>query len=167
MPVHCAPREGGALRSRGVAQSGSAPALGAGCRGFESLHPDHYLSSLPQRGVSLRVCCLNARQLLDGGCSSPGRAPDCGSGGSGFETRQPPHPFCAQVADPSLFEALCRPFVCFSLLVRPYPELIVGRRSRCKFRRAQKEGGDPCPRSRRLRAGLFGRPWPPVTRLPS
>ncbi len=25
---------------RGVAQSGSAPALGAGCRGFESLHPD-------------------------------------------------------------------------------------------------------------------------------
>ena len=26
---------------RGVAQSGSAPALGAGCREFESLHPDH------------------------------------------------------------------------------------------------------------------------------
>ena len=26
---------------RGVAQSGSAPALGAGCRGFKSLHPDH------------------------------------------------------------------------------------------------------------------------------
>lgn len=25
---------------RGVAQSGSAPALGAGCREFESLHPD-------------------------------------------------------------------------------------------------------------------------------
>ena len=31
---------------RGVAQSGSAPALGAGCRGFESLLPDHF-SSLP------------------------------------------------------------------------------------------------------------------------
>ena len=28
---------------RGVAQSGSAPALGAGCREFESLHPDHLL----------------------------------------------------------------------------------------------------------------------------
>ena len=28
-------------RLRGVAQSGSAPALGAGCRGFESLLPDH------------------------------------------------------------------------------------------------------------------------------
>ena len=28
--------------SRGVAQSGSAPALGAGCREFESLHPDHF-----------------------------------------------------------------------------------------------------------------------------
>ena len=26
--------------NRGVAQSGSAPALGAGCRGFESLYPD-------------------------------------------------------------------------------------------------------------------------------
>lgn len=26
--------------SRGIAQSGSAPALGAGCRGFESLYPD-------------------------------------------------------------------------------------------------------------------------------
>ena len=27
---------------RGIAQSGSAPALGAGCRGFESLYPDHF-----------------------------------------------------------------------------------------------------------------------------
>lgn len=25
---------------RGIAQSGSAPALGAGCRGFKSLYPD-------------------------------------------------------------------------------------------------------------------------------
>src|SRR3546814_405868 len=29
------------VRHRGIAQSGSAPALGAGCRGFESLYPDH------------------------------------------------------------------------------------------------------------------------------
>jgi hypothetical protein len=28
---------------RGIAQSGSAPALGAGCREFESLYPDHML----------------------------------------------------------------------------------------------------------------------------
>lgn len=28
------------LQDRGIAQSGSAPALGAGCRGFESLYPD-------------------------------------------------------------------------------------------------------------------------------
>lgn len=28
---------------RGIAQSGSAPALGAGCRGFESLYPDHFV----------------------------------------------------------------------------------------------------------------------------
>ncbi len=26
--------------ARGIAQPGSAPALGAGCRGFESLYPD-------------------------------------------------------------------------------------------------------------------------------
>ena len=29
---------------RGIAQSGSAPALGAGCREFESLYPDHLIS---------------------------------------------------------------------------------------------------------------------------
>jgi hypothetical protein len=34
MPSRCV-----ALK-RGIAQSGSAPALGAGCRGFESLYPD-------------------------------------------------------------------------------------------------------------------------------
>ena len=28
--------------NRDVAQFGSAPALGAGCRGFESLHPDQF-----------------------------------------------------------------------------------------------------------------------------
>jgi hypothetical protein len=31
------------IRYRGVAQSGSAPGLGPGCREFESLHPDHFL----------------------------------------------------------------------------------------------------------------------------
>ena len=31
--------------SRDVAQSGSAPALGAGCRRFESCHPDHSLEN--------------------------------------------------------------------------------------------------------------------------
>ena len=30
------------LKPRGVAQPGSAPALGAGCRGFESLCPDQF-----------------------------------------------------------------------------------------------------------------------------
>ena len=30
-------------RIRGIAQSGSAPALGAGCREFESLYPDQIL----------------------------------------------------------------------------------------------------------------------------
>ena len=36
-PRACGPREA----FRGIAQSGRAPALGAGCRGFESLCPDH------------------------------------------------------------------------------------------------------------------------------
>ncbi len=31
---------------RGIAQPGSAPALGAGCREFESLYPDHFKVSL-------------------------------------------------------------------------------------------------------------------------
>ena len=29
---------------RGIAQSGSAPALGAGCREFESLYPDQFFA---------------------------------------------------------------------------------------------------------------------------
>ena len=92
MPVNCAPRGGLDPRFRGVAQSGSAPALGAGCRGFESLHPDQLLPVMPQGRGNLRVRAADSLlALLDGGCSSPGRAPDCGSGGSGFETRQPPH----------------------------------------------------------------------------
>ena len=33
---------------RGIAQSGSAPALGAGCREFESLYPDQ----ITEHGVS-------------------------------------------------------------------------------------------------------------------
>ena len=40
------------LKHRGVAQFGSAPALGAGCRRFESCHPDHEPESLT------RVFCL-------------------------------------------------------------------------------------------------------------
>ena len=32
-----------AVEIRGIAQSGSAPALGAGCREFESLYPDQFL----------------------------------------------------------------------------------------------------------------------------
>ena len=32
---------GSGVLYRGIAQSGSAPALGAGCREFESLYPDH------------------------------------------------------------------------------------------------------------------------------
>ncbi len=32
---------------RGIAQSGSAPALGAGCRGFKSLYPEQAGSPAP------------------------------------------------------------------------------------------------------------------------
>ena len=74
---------------RGIAQSGSAPALGAGCREFESLYPDQL--STPQLKKEL-VCPLSPLlSPFNGGRSSPGRAPDCDSGGSGFETRRPPH----------------------------------------------------------------------------
>ncbi len=34
---------------RGIAQSGSAPALGAGCRGVESLYPDQAPVAQPDR----------------------------------------------------------------------------------------------------------------------
>jgi hypothetical protein len=37
--------EGQPQNSRGLAQPGSAPALGAGCRGFKSLIPDHFFPS--------------------------------------------------------------------------------------------------------------------------
>ena len=42
--ILCAATQGvNALRAidRGIAQSGSAPGLGPGCREFESLYPDH------------------------------------------------------------------------------------------------------------------------------
>ena len=68
---------------RGIAQSGSAPALGAGCREFESLYPDHSSSRMEIKDL--------LSKLLSGGRSSSGRAPDCGSGGGGFETHRPPH----------------------------------------------------------------------------
>ena len=35
---------------RGVAQPGSAPALGAGCREFESLHPDQFIIVMTREG---------------------------------------------------------------------------------------------------------------------
>src|SRR5690606_27788230 len=46
-PGQPAPAAGPPVTGRGIAQPGSAPALGAGCRGFESLYPDHRL--LPGR----------------------------------------------------------------------------------------------------------------------
>gem|GEM_PF-5953401 len=58
-------------RIRGIAQSGSAPALGAGCREFESLALDDF--------------------LIYGGRSSVGRAQDCDSCGRGFNPHRPPH----------------------------------------------------------------------------
>ena len=50
IPVSC--RRAGGVRRRGMAQSGSAPALGAGGRGFKSLYPDH--SSGPRQGRRAR-----------------------------------------------------------------------------------------------------------------
>ena len=38
-----------ALLYRGIAQSGSAPALGAGCREFKSLYPDQFTTLLGRK----------------------------------------------------------------------------------------------------------------------
>src|SRR3954470_23961093 len=42
---------------RGVAQLGSAPALGAGGRGFKSRHPDRRKTSLDSEGAAAPVRC--------------------------------------------------------------------------------------------------------------
>ena len=63
---------------RGVAQSGSAPALGAGCRRFESCRPDHSKSA---RILSNGSATVDGGGLLGGGyqpgnkCSRRARVP--------------------------------------------------------------------------------------------
>ena len=103
------------LRARGVAQLGSAPALGAGGRPFKSARPDRASSSggksngLLSRGSGVRIPSgaprrriLNRRHDAPGGlkqteggeCSSVGRASDCGSGGRGFKSLHSPQISC-------------------------------------------------------------------------
>lgn len=55
---------------RGVAQSGSAPALGAGCRGFKSLRPDHLYQKQERPRVILGLSCFNRRPDFGYLCSS-------------------------------------------------------------------------------------------------
>ena len=101
---------------RGIAQSGSALALGARCREFKSLYPDQFRNSpptlcsgefalrrnhVPPIGATvsslLELCRVLSSRLIwrlstnSGDCSSAGRALDCDSGGRGFEPRQSPH----------------------------------------------------------------------------
>ena len=45
------------LQIRGIAQSGSAPALGAGCREFESLYPDQTKDTGCKGKVARRKHC--------------------------------------------------------------------------------------------------------------
>lgn len=63
-PKAASRNEGRSGEATGCGAVASAPALGAGCRGFESRHPD---------------CGREPLQPL--GCSTIGRAPDSGSGG--------------------------------------------------------------------------------------
>src|SRR5882724_10260678 len=72
-------------RVRGVAQPGSAPALGAGGRRFKSGHPDHTSPELARAGVPAFV-------LLSIHPSQAERAPDQPgpAGGSWEESRQQP-----------------------------------------------------------------------------
>lgn len=59
MPTHC--RLNIFLSNRGIAQSGSAPALGAGCREFESLYPDHFHF---HKLVATKDCALGKNMRL-------------------------------------------------------------------------------------------------------
>jgi hypothetical protein len=56
---------------RGIAQSGSAPALGAGCQEFESPYPDHF----QKKDILMDVfffALASRNQYEEWGCSSPG-----------------------------------------------------------------------------------------------
>ncbi len=55
---------------RSIAQPGRAPALGAGCRGFESLYSDH---SSCRRRASFRCLCSGRSAVQSNGRSTPGR----------------------------------------------------------------------------------------------
>ena len=63
-----------AIHCRGVAQPGSAPALGAGGRWFESSRPDHFSDSL------FKVCATKSRLF---------RAAKVDREGAGFGERTP------------------------------------------------------------------------------
>ena len=64
---------------RGIAQSGSALALGARCREFKSLYPDQFL-----------IVNFENDSWINGDCSSVGRAIGCGPIGRRFESDQSP-----------------------------------------------------------------------------
>ena len=61
---------------RGIAQSGSAPALGAGCREFESLYPDQILAGLRkqagQSGKKMRSAMFLSLGKFQGNCKLSG-----------------------------------------------------------------------------------------------
>ena len=78
--VLCRPLKNDVAIYRGIAQSGSALALGARCREFKSLYPDQFL-----------IINFEGDSSINGDCSSVGRALDCDSGCRGFEPHQSPH----------------------------------------------------------------------------
>jgi hypothetical protein len=63
---------------RGVAQSGSAPASGAGGRWFESNRPDHFFSivcNLTTPAARVSSQCAGTRRHNNGQASAPGTVP--------------------------------------------------------------------------------------------
>lgn len=56
--------------NRGIAQSGSAPALGAGCREFESLYPDQFVGLIAGLLVSFSLMVVVA-QLVESRTVTP------------------------------------------------------------------------------------------------
>lgn len=63
-----------------MAQSGSAPALGAGCRRFESCHPDHLALRL-SRGLRLVALAAALWAGLGAGCGRSDEPPVAPAGG--------------------------------------------------------------------------------------
>ena len=94
----------------GVAQLVSAPDCGSGGRGFESLHPPHFLMHRSSKEERVHYSTPDG---CDTGLSPSGKAPDFDSGIRRFKSCQPSHNFIkydslAQLVEQRPFKAKVR-----------------------------------------------------------